>query len=115
MATIEECRRALEKLSDNMASAEGDVRAAADLDRSVSCHIKDLDVSFLGRMTGGRIEVRDTVQGPPPEKAQIRLAMAGDDLVALVGGELNFATAWGSGRVKLEAALLDLFRLRKLL
>ncbi|MFF8595414.1 SCP2 sterol-binding domain-containing protein [Streptomyces sp. NPDC015220] len=115
MATIEECRTALEKLSDNMTSAEGDVREAAALDRSVSCHIKDLDVTFVGRLTGGRIDVRDTVRGGPPEKAQIRLAMTGDDLLALVGGELNFATAWGSGRVKLEASLLDLFRLRKLL
>jgi hypothetical protein len=115
MATIEECRAALEKLSDNLQTSEGDVRTAASLDRSVSCHITDLDVTFVGRLTGGRIEVADTVQGPPPRKAEIRLAMAGDDLVALVGGELNFAKAWGSGRVRLEAGLRDLLRLRKLL
>ncbi|MEU3840058.1 SCP2 sterol-binding domain-containing protein [Streptomyces sp. NPDC028635] len=115
MATIEECRSALDRLSDNMQHAEGDVREAAALDRSVSCHIKDLDVTFAGRLTGGRIRVDDTLQGPPPERAEIRLAMAGDDLVALVNGELNFARAWGSGRVKLEASLMDLFRLRKLL
>ncbi|MFF0201790.1 sterol-binding protein [Streptomyces sp. NPDC005017] len=115
MATIDECRAALETLSDNMRRAEGDVRAAAALDRSVSCHITDLDVTFVGRMSGGRIHVRDAVQGPPPDRAQIRLAMAGDDLVALVGGGLHFAKAWGSGRVRLEASLMDLFRLRKLL
>ncbi|MET9148574.1 sterol-binding protein [Streptomyces sp. NPDC057197] len=115
MATIEECRTALEKLSDSMAGAQGDVRAAASLDRSVSCHITDLDVTFAGRLTGGRIDVRETLPGPPRDRAQIRLAMAGEDLLALVGGELNFATAWGSGRVRLEASLLDLFRLRKLL
>ena len=115
MATIEECRSALEKLSDNMQKAEGDVRTAAAMDRSVSCRITDLDVTFVGRLTGGRIEVDETLQGPPPEKAQIRLAMAGDDLVAMVDGGLNFAKAWGSGRVKLEASLFDLFRLRKLL
>ncbi|MGW3955905.1 SCP2 sterol-binding domain-containing protein [Streptomyces sp. NPDC004752] len=115
MATIEECRAALEKLSDNMQSAEGDVRDAASLDRSVSCHITDLDVTFTGRMTNGRIEIEDTHQGPPVSKAQIRLAMTGDDLVTLVDGGLNFARAWSSGRVKLEANLLDLFRLRKLL
>ncbi|MDQ0990097.1 sterol-binding protein [Streptomyces sp. V3I7] len=115
MATIEECRTALEKLSDNMQGAEGDVRTAAALDRTVSCHITDLDVSFAGHLTGGRIEVRETYTGPPRERAQIRLAMAGDDLVALVGGGLHFAKAWGSGRVRLEASLFDLFRLRKLL
>ncbi|MEW1684094.1 sterol-binding protein [Streptomyces sp. NPDC093594] len=115
MATIEECRAALDKLSDSMGSAEGDVRAAASMDRSVSCHITDLDVTFTGRLTGGRIVVRDTVPGAPPEKAQIRLAMTGDDLVALVDGELHFARAWGSGRVRLEAGLRDLFTLRNLL
>ncbi|MBA4865748.1 SCP2 sterol-binding domain-containing protein [Streptomyces sp. PSKA54] len=115
MATKEECLSALEKLSDNMAGADGAVRKAAELDRSLSCHITDLDVTFTGRLKGGRIEVVDTLQGPPPEKAQIRLAMSGDDLVALVNGELNFAKAWGSGRVKLEAGLFDLFRLRSLL
>jgi hypothetical protein len=115
MATSEECRAALDKLSDSMQRAQGDVREAAALDRSVSCHITDLDVTFVGRMTDGRIRVDDTVHGPPPERAEIRLAMTGDDLVALVGGELHFARAWGSGRVKLEAGLRDLFRLRKLL
>ncbi|MFF8094610.1 sterol-binding protein [Streptomyces sp. NPDC016675] len=115
MATIEECRAALEKLADSMGSAEGDVRSAAELDRSVSCHITDLDVTFAGRMADGRIDVRETLEGPPREKAEIRLAMTGDDLVALVEGELHFAKAWGSGRVRLEAGLRDLFRLRKLL
>ncbi|MDR6978690.1 putative lipid carrier protein YhbT [Streptomyces sp. 3330] len=115
MATIEECHAALEKLSDTMRSATGDVRTAAALDRSVSCRITDLDVTFVGRMTDGRIVVQDTLQGPPAEKAQIRLTMTGDDLVALVAGELNFAKAWGSGRVKLEAGLRDLFQLRRLL
>ncbi|CAM5256434.1 SCP2 sterol-binding domain-containing protein [Streptomyces fumanus] len=115
MATIEECRAALEKLSDSMGHSEGNVRAAAALDRSVSCHLTDLDVTFAGRMADGRIDVRETLTGPPREKADIRLAMTGDDLIALVDGELNFARAWGSGRVKLEAGLRDLLRLRKLL
>ncbi len=115
MAPIEECRAALDKLSDNMGGAEGDVRAAAAMDRSVSCHLTDLETTFVGRLTGGRIEVRDTLSGPPREEAQIRLAMTGDDLVALVDGQLHFAKAWGSGRVRLEAGLRDLFRLRKLL
>ncbi|MFD7895388.1 sterol-binding protein [Streptomyces sp. NPDC059568] len=115
MATTEECRSALEKLSDNLARANGEVRTAAGLDRSLSCHITDLDLTFTGRLVDGRIEVADTVQGPPPQKAEIGLAMAGDDLVALVDGELNFARAWGSGRVRLDAGFRDLLRLRTLL
>lgn len=110
-----ECSSALRRLSDNLAAAEGDVRGTAALDRSLSCHIKDLDITFTGRLADGRILVRDTVEGPPREKAEIRLAMTGDDLVALVDGDLNFAKAWGSGRVRLEAGFRDLLKLRSLL
>lgn len=110
-----ECRSALRRLSDNLAAAEGDVRGTAALDRSLSCHIKDLDITFTGRLADGRILVQDTVEGPPREKAEIRLAMTGDDLVALVDGDLNFAKAWGSGRVRLEAGFRDLLKLRSLL
>ncbi|MEU2763094.1 MULTISPECIES: SCP2 sterol-binding domain-containing protein [unclassified Streptomyces] len=115
MATMAECRSALRRLSDNLAAAEGDVRSAAALDRSLSCHIKDLDITFTGRLADGRIQVADTVEGPPGEKAEIRLAMTGDDLVALVDGDLNFAKAWASGRVRLEAGFRDLLKLRSLL
>ncbi|MFJ7198573.1 MULTISPECIES: SCP2 sterol-binding domain-containing protein [unclassified Streptomyces] len=115
MATMAECRSALDKLSDSLAGADGDVRSAAALDRSLSCHIKDLDITFTGRLADGRIQVLDTVEGPPREKAEIRLAMTGDDLVAMVDGDLNFAKAWASGRVRLEAGFRDLLRLRSLL
>lgn len=104
MATIEECREALDQLSGNLARAEGGVRGAAALDRSLSCHITDLDRTFTGRLEDGRIRV-DALVGPPAEKAEIRLAMTGDDLVALVAGDLKFAKAWASGRVRLEAGL----------
>jgi hypothetical protein len=115
MATIEECRAALDRLSENMATAEGGVRSAAAMDRSLSCRITDLDTTFVGRLAGGRITDVTTVQGVPSDKAQIRLTMTGDDLVAMVGGELNFAKAWASGRVKLQAGLRDVVRLRSLL
>ncbi|MFJ6751232.1 SCP2 sterol-binding domain-containing protein [Streptomyces sp. NPDC091266] len=115
MATLDQCRAALDRLAKNLSSADGDVRSAAALDRSLSCRITDLDVTFLGRLTDGTIRELTHVPGPPPQKAEIRLTMNGDDLVALVDGQLNFAKAWGSGRVKLEAGLRDLLRLRTLL
>ncbi|MER5771685.1 SCP2 sterol-binding domain-containing protein [Streptomyces sp. NPDC001985] len=115
MATTEECRSALSRLSDNLLRANGDVRSAVALDRSLSCHIRDLDITFTGRLQGGGITVMDTLEGPPRDKAQIRLAMTGDDLVAMVDGELDFARAWASGRVRLEAGFRDLLRLRSLL
>lgn len=115
MANPAECRAALEQLSRNLGKAEGNVRAAASLDRSLTCWITDLDITFAGRLQGGSISDLTELAGRPGEKAQIRLSMTGDDLVALVGGKLNFASAWATGRVKLEAGLLDLLQLRKLL
>ncbi|MFD9411907.1 SCP2 sterol-binding domain-containing protein [Streptomyces sp. NPDC059989] len=115
MATIEECREALDRLSGNLARADGDVRGAAALDRSLSCHITDLDHTFAGRLDGGRIRVDAVAPGPPATKAEIRLTMAGDDLLALVAGDLHFAKAWASGRIRLEAGFRDLMRLRTLL
>jgi hypothetical protein len=114
MATLDECRAALVQLSENLTQAEGDVRTAAALDRSLSCRITDLGVLFTGRLVGGTIKDVAVAEGPVV-RAQIRLAMSGDDLVALVAGELNFARAWASGRVKLEAGFRDLLRLRTLL
>ncbi|MEU4202998.1 MULTISPECIES: sterol-binding protein [Streptomyces] len=115
MATLEECRAALGRLAQNLSTADGDVRSAAAFDRSLSCRITDLDVTFTGRLANGTLEDVTNVPGPPPERAQIRLAMRGDDLVAMVDGKLHFAKAWGSGRVKLEAGFRDLLRLRSLL
>jgi hypothetical protein len=115
MRTIEECRLALDRLSENLAQVDSDLRSAAALDRSLSCRITDLDITFVGRLDHARIRDVRTVPGRPREHAHIRLTMASDDLVALIDGKLHFAKAWGSGRVKLEAGLLDLLHLRKLL
>jgi hypothetical protein len=115
MATIEECRAALEELAGRMASAPAAVRDAAAGERSVSCRITDLDVTFTGRLTGGRLEVLEAVPGAPPEPARIRLATTGDDLLALVAGTLPFPRAWATGRLTVEAPFRDLLRLRGLL
>ncbi|MFD3542667.1 SCP2 sterol-binding domain-containing protein [Streptomyces sp. NPDC058662] len=103
------------RLAANRAGADRGAVGAAALDRSLSCHITDLDRTFTGRLDGGRIRVDAVAPGPPARKAEIRLAMTGDDLLALVAGELGFAKAWASGRVRLEAGVRDLLRLKRLL
>jgi len=111
MATIEECREALEKLAQKISSGSAEGRAPS-LDRSLSCYIKDLDTGFHGRLAGG--ELRDIADGHDPS-AKIKLTVSSDDLVALTDGELNFASAWASGRIKVDASVFDLLKLRQLL
>ena len=111
MATVEQCREALLGVAARLA-ADPEAAARVDLDRSLACHIKDLDAYFHGRLRGGTIV--DLTDGDDA-KAQIRLTVGSDDLLALVDGQLNFATAWASGRVSVKAGFTDLLKLRKLL
>ncbi|MCX9193190.1 sterol-binding protein [Carbonactinospora thermoautotrophica] len=110
MATVEECQQALEEFSARM--AESGTAREHRLERSLSCHVTDLDVTFFAWLRNGRIE--DITTESPNGKAQIRLALRSDDLVALVRGDLNFASAWAKGQVKLEAGMMDMLRLRSL-
>ena len=111
MASVEQCQAAIEKLSARIQSGAGR-GAAASLDRTLSVTVPDLDVVFAGRLHDSRIDELST--GPAP-KAQIRLRVASDDLVALVDGGLAFVPAWSSGRVKVEASIGDMLKLRSLL
>ena len=112
MATLEQCMTALDGFVGKLAAAEG----ARDLDRSVSCRLTDLQQVVQGRLALGSVrEMTALPDGPTVPKADIRLTMSSDDLLSLTAGELSFGPAWASGRVKLEAGLRDMLRLRSLL
>lgn len=109
MATVDQCRQALLDIAARLA-ADPQAAQRVNLDRSLTCHIRDLGVAFHGRLRGGTIV--DLADGDDPD-AQIRLAVSSDDLLALVAGRLNFASAWASGRVSVKASLGDLLKLRR--
>ena len=112
MATMDQCMTALKGILGDLAANP----AAAGLDRSVSCRLTDLDQVVLGRLSSGSVrDLHAVADGPTVPKADIRLTMTSDDLVALTDGRLAFGSAWAAGRVKLEAGLRDMLRLRKLL
>ena len=111
MATMDQCLTALQRILGDLASSP----AAAGLDRTLSCRLTDLDEVVLGRLTSGAVkDLRVQPHGPDVPKADIRLTMNSDDLIGLVDGDMHFGKAWATGRVKLEASLRDLLRLRKI-
>ena len=112
MATIDECLKALKGILGDIAAHP----AADGLDRSLSCRLTDLQQVVLGRLSSGSVrDLTVVAEGPEVPKADIRLTMASDDLVALTEGQLHFGSAWATGKVRLEAGLRDLLRLRKIL
>ncbi|WP_084958173.1 SCP2 sterol-binding domain-containing protein [Thermoactinospora rubra] len=112
MASVEECRAALGKLVAQFEEIDAADRAKHVVDRTVSCRITDLDMTFHGRIHQGRLEILDE---PAGANSDIRLTMASDDLIRLVDGELDMARALLGGRVKIDASFGDLLRLRRLL
>jgi putative sterol carrier protein len=111
MATMQQCEAALRDLAKRLDEVEESLKKRHAPDRTVSCCISDLKASFSGRLTSGAI--RDLVDRPN-DAAQVRLTVSSDDLVAVTSGELPFATAWADGRVKIEASMLDMLKLRSL-
>lgn len=112
MATIDECMTALREILGDLAAKP----AAAGLDRSLSCRLPDLAQIVRGRLARGSVhQLRAEPEEQSLERADIRLTMSSDDLLALTAGTLSFGPAWASGRVKLEAGLRDMLRLRALL
>lgn len=110
MATVEECEQALADLADRLA-ANTSAQQKVGFDRSLTCTIRDLDVIFAGRLKGGQLV---DIRRAPSKDAQVKLAMSSDDLVALVAGQLRMSSAWATGRVRIDASIRDMMRLRSL-
>jgi hypothetical protein len=112
VATVDECMTALRGVLGPLAANE----ATRGLDRSLSCRLPDLEQVVLGRLAAGSVrDLHAVPDGPSVPKADIRLTMTSDDLMALTRGDLSFAPAWASGRIRFEAGLRDMLRLRSLL
>lgn len=114
MASLEECRAALERLAGQLEQS-GPPGGDRSMDRTVSATLPDLGVTFTGRLHDGRIDGLSTQPPAGQGRAQIRLTLSSDDLLALTDGRLDLGRAWASRRVKIEASVLDLVRLRSLL
>ncbi|MEP6462359.1 MAG: SCP2 sterol-binding domain-containing protein [Frankiaceae bacterium] len=115
MASVEECRHALDHLTERLSAVDSNVRRRHSLNRRLSCRVPDLALIFVGRLQDGTLHDVSVADDGTPVQAQVRLTVASDDLVALTDGRLSFATAWARGRLKIDASMLDLLKLRTLL
>jgi predicted lipid carrier protein YhbT len=112
MATVDECRTALHALAERMDKNASQLSGKIDLDRPLACTIKDLGISFHGRIVDGRLSGLSDGDDP---NAKIRLTANSDDFVAMVNGQLDLAKSWASGRIGISANPFDLLKLRKLM
>ena len=113
MTSAEECRTALQKLAGRLSELNPDQREQYFGNRTLSVAIPDLGVTYVTVLGSGDDPVREAAPGDPP--ADIRMTANSDEVVALAEQPMNIARAWMTGRVKIEASVKDLFRLRRLL
>jgi putative sterol carrier protein len=111
MASVEECEQAFHGLAAKLAGADPDARRKASFDRSLTCTLRDLKVIFAGQLRDG--ELLDIRQVDKSD-GQVKMTMTSDDLLKLVSGELSMGSAWASGRVKIDASVFDLLKLRSI-
>jgi hypothetical protein len=114
LATADECRKALEGLTARISEMNPDDRAAHLADRTLSCEIPDLGVTFVTRLgPNGADPVREA--GDEDRPAQVRFVANSDVVVSISQDPGSFARAWLTGRLKVHANVFDLLRLRKLM
>lgn len=114
MATADECRTALQALTERLSSVDAGKREAYLTDRTLSCHVSDLGVTFATKLgPDGAEPVLEASDGFP--SAQVRFTAKSDDVLAIASDPGSFARAWMAGRLKVEGNVFDLLHLRKLL
>jgi putative sterol carrier protein len=105
------------KLRELIARLSGTEAAQDKLARSlpeskvIAVIVPDLDSRYWATMEGGRM---DGLHQGVPERADITIRIGSDDLVSVADGATSFFSAFVSGRIKVEASVSDLLRLRRL-
>ncbi|MCW2600625.1 MAG: hypothetical protein JWM02_2454 [Frankiales bacterium] len=112
MASEAECAQAFRTLTDLLADVDPETRGKYALDRTVSCRVTDLGVTWSARVSEDGLEDLTTDDG---SKAQVRVTVTSHDLMALVEGRLALATAFATGKLRVQASPFDLLRLSSFL
>jgi predicted lipid carrier protein YhbT len=113
VATKAEVERQLGALMARLDGNEANVRSAIPTRKVLRCHVPDLDAAWYSVVDNGHVS--QPSETTPNGRADITLRVGSDDLVDLVEGRISFLSAFTSGKVKVDASIVDLLRLRSLL
>mgnify|MGYP002738577343 CR=1 FL=1 len=111
MATSEEIDAILADLLDRFQDLDRPSRVLLPGRRLIEAHCPDLDLTLFGELDRGVLTRLDR----PHRRPDIRISVDSDDLVRLSRGELSVAQAYFAGRIRIDASVSDLLRLRAVL
>jgi hypothetical protein len=114
VASKTEVEKQLQVLFGRLAENQDSVRSAIPERKVLACQVSDLDTVWYSVIEDGRVSPPS--QTPPDGgRVDITLRVGSDDLVDLIEGRRSFLSAFTSGKVKVDASIIDLLRLRALL
>ena len=113
MATKAEVERQLGALMARLDGNEANVRSAIPSRKVLRCHVPDMGTAWYSVVDNGHVS--QPSETPPNGRADITLRVGSDDLVELVEGRISFLSAFSSGKLSVDASIVDLLRLRSLL
>ena len=112
MATVTQVEQVLGEFAERLAQLDPNTRAMLPARRTIEARCPDLDLVVHAEWRNGRIDVLDVA---PNGRAQIRISARSDDVVAMANGELTFGEAYATSRIRIDAPITDLLRLRAVL
>jgi hypothetical protein len=111
LASEEEVESVITDLVDRLHSIDLNLRRALlPARRTIEADVTDLGLTYHTFLRDGSLAPIQA--GALDGRPDIWVAAASDDLMALARGEVRIGDAYASGRVKVDAPMMDLLRLR---
>lgn len=105
-SVLHDCIRLLERVDPSY-------RSMLPSRRTIQATCPDLGLTYHAFWRDGQLsELHD---GPAEGRADIRITVASDDLMAMAAGELDVGRAYATDRIRIQASMTDLLRLRAVL
>ncbi|MBB6119803.1 SCP2 sterol-binding domain-containing protein [Nocardiopsis algeriensis] len=116
MSSIDACLAGIAKVNERILAKPEEDRRKHIRERSVSVVVPDLPAVFDMRLTvEGLVDIVQRPRGGPEARPQVRITVDSGDLVDLAEGRLDPGQALLRRRIRLDASMGDMLRLRKFL
>jgi predicted lipid carrier protein YhbT len=109
MASVEEVEQTLLDLIRRLERIDPGYRAMMPSRRTIQAECPDLGLTYHAFWTHGKLS---DLQPGAVARSDIRIRVDSEDLMALAEEELDFGRAYTDGRVRIQASMADLLRLR---
>lgn len=113
MATVPEVESVLHDCIRMLERVDPSYRAMLPSRRTIQASCPDLGLTYHAFWRNGQLS--ELHEGPPDRRPDIRISVDSEDLLAMAEGELDFGRAFAQDRVRIQASMTDLLRLRAIL